>query len=202
MDDPKIVAYFVRHGSTELNDSGKFRGPLDPPLDENGIQDAHTASDFFKNISVGHAWSSDRRRTETTARAVLQPKGQSYDVDENLRAWNIGYLAGEVKDERASDIDYFQRHPDEQIPEGESLNQFRQRVKSPVLRAIKAGMSGQPSVVFGHSSVLKEVNHIIHGDHMLNTVYPGGVIGVTYDGKKFGVQPLLKPKGGTDGYGS
>ena len=30
----KLVAMFVRHGSTQLNDQGKFRGPLDVDLDE------------------------------------------------------------------------------------------------------------------------------------------------------------------------
>lgn len=201
--EPKTVAYFIRHGSTQLNDENRFRGPLNPPLDENGINDAHKASDFLSNVELGDAWSSDRDRAETTARAVLQPKGMSFESDPNLRSWNVGYMAGQKKSEMGDDISYFQRHTDQQIPNGESLDQFRDRVHPPILRALQSGVkTGKPSLVIAHSSVLKEVGNMLHGDHNHNNVDPGGIVAVTHDGQKFDSKAVLKARTKKNGYGA
>jgi len=199
---PSIVAYFVRHGTTDLNESNKFRGPLDPPLDDRGIDDAHKAADFFSGVKLSDGFSSDKQRAQTTARAVLEPKGLNYTPDPNLRSWNVGYLAGEDKATHQDDIEYFQRHPDEQIPNGESLNQFKARVKKPILNSIQAGISkGTPSLTVAHSSILKEVSSLVTGDHNKENVDPGGIIAVHHDGKKFGVKALLNKRTGKSGFG-
>lgn len=207
---PRIVAYFVRHGETALNNEKRFRGPLDPPLDENGLADAHKAADFFSGIELGSAFSSDKQRAETTAQAILQPKGMNYTSDPNLRAWNVGYMAGQKKSDLKDDIEYFQRHPDEQIPNGESLNQFRDRIRPSLLNSIQSGVSeGKPSLTTLHSSGIKEVSNIIHGDHNHTQVYPGGIAAVYHDptaedGKKFFVKAITKEKKGAakrEGYG-
>lgn len=192
--EPQVVAYFVRHGSTELNDSNKFRGPLDPPLDDHGLKDAQEAKEFLKDQSLGAAFSSDRKRTETTARAVLQPRGQTYSADPNLRAWNVGYLGGQDKDEFSDDIGYFQRHPEIQVPRGESLNQFRDRVRPSIQNSIQSGSAAAPSITFSHSSVLKEVSNMIHGDHNHENVLPGGIISISHQDGKYAVKAVLKPK--------
>lgn len=200
--EPKVVAYFVRHGETALNADGKFRGPLDPPLDNSGLADAQSLGQHFSGVELGDAWSSDKDRAKTTATAILQPKGMTFTPDPNLRSWNVGFMAGRVKADHTEDIDYFQRNKDAQIPDGESLNQFRGRVKPAIQRAIHSGISsGKPSITVAHSSILKEVGNVVVGDHNQGNVYPGGALGVTYDGKKLGIKPILKPKKGTAGYG-
>jgi broad specificity phosphatase PhoE len=125
-----------------------------------------------------------------------------FESDPNLRAWNVGYLAGQPKSEHQDDISYFQRHPDEQIPNGESLNQFRQRVHPSILKALQSGIStGKPSIVFAHSSICKEVGNMLHGDHNAGNVKPGGILQVVKDENGFKVHPVLKGKEGKQGYG-
>jgi probable phosphoglycerate mutase len=192
-DESKIVAYFVRHGSTALNDQDRFRGPLDPPLDEHGLKDADDAKNFLSGVELSHAFSSDRDRTETTARSVLEPKGMTYKTDPNFRAWNVGFLGGQPKKGNEDAIDYFARHPDTAIPRGESLNQFRERVRPSIYHSIQTGVAeGKPTITFSHSSVLKEVSNVIHGDHLKENVDPGGILGVYYDGKNYETKALLK----------
>lgn len=204
-DDPRVVAYFVRHEETALNSEKRFRGPLDPPLDEKGISGLDDTRDYFSNVELGSAFSSDKQRVEQTATGVLQPKGMTFQSDPALRAWNIGYLAGEKKSDHADDISYFQRHPDVQIPSGESLNQFRDRIRPAILRSLQAGVSSdKPSITFLHSSGVKEVSNVIHGDHNKVQVKPGGIAAVTYDGSNFNMKAVLRPKTGAakkDGYG-
>ena len=42
------VAYFVRHATTDLNDSNIFRGDLDVPLNDRGKKEAQQLVQFFE----------------------------------------------------------------------------------------------------------------------------------------------------------
>jgi broad specificity phosphatase PhoE len=190
----KLVAYFVRHGETQGNAAGLFRGSLDYPLSEKGQKDANHLADYFSNINLGTAYSSDTTRTRTTAETVLEPKGMVASETPDLRSWNVGYLSGLEKSKHQNDIDFFQKNENTVIPNGDSLRQFRNRVqpriKNSILKGIKDGI---PSITFTHSSVVQEVSHMIHGDHKLAKVKPGGVIGVYHNGNKLTVKALYKP---------
>jgi len=189
-----IVSYFVRHGTTAGNEQKRFRGWIDIPLDEKGFSDARKVEAFFRDKPLGDAWSSDMKRALSTAEITLDPRGISFEEDEDLSPLNTGHFAGEKKDYHLDDMEYYQRNPDIKIPGGESINEFRQRVKTPILRAISKGITNkEPSIIFTHSSVIHEVNNIIHHDHNANLVKPGGVIGVEFSGNKFKVHQLLKP---------
>gem|GEM_PF-4733952 len=121
----------------------------------------------------------------------------------DLRAWNVGYLGGEIKADHQDDISYFQRNPDVAIPGGESLHAFRARVRPPILNAIHRGVeTGIPSIVVAHSSIIHELGNLIHGDHTKGLVRPGGVTGVSFDGKYFKTIPLVGGNGHGEGYGS
>lgn len=192
----RIVAYVVRHGTTELNEQGRFRGPMNPPLDDKGLDDAQKLSKYFQGIELGDAWTSDKTRAVQTADAILDPKGQVANQTPDLHAWNVGYLAGEKKDAEQSkaSVSYHQDHADEAFPDGESLNDFRKRVRPVLLRAIKAGHdSGKPSLVVAHSSVIHELGNLVHHDHASAIVKPGGVAAVTFDGKAFNARAIVKP---------
>ena len=191
----KLVAYFVRHGTTEGNENGVFRGPIDYPLDQKGMQDAKSLKDYFAPIALGTAYSSDTQRARTTAETVLEPKGMVASETSDLRSWNVGYLAGLPKSEHQNDVDFFQKHEATIVPNGESLNQFRNRVQPRIKNSIMKGVSsGVPSITFTHSSVIHEVSHMLHGDHMAVKVKPGGVVGVFKSGNKLTAKALYKPE--------
>jgi broad specificity phosphatase PhoE len=193
MPTERIVAYVVRHGETQLNAEGRFRGPTDAPLSDKGHEDAENLRKLFSKVSLGAAYTSSKTRAMQTAEHVLDPKGISASPTDSLHAWNVGYLAGEVKKDHKSDIDYFQRNENEQIPAGESLNEFRARVRPALLQAIHKGVTdGDPSVVFAHSSVIHELGNIVHHDHTASLVKPGGVAVVKFDGSHFTAEAFYK----------
>jgi broad specificity phosphatase PhoE len=200
---PRIVAYFVRHGQTTLNAEGRFRGPADPSLDDIGFKDGNKLSAYFQNTEIGEAWSSDKLRAVQTAEAILDPKGQVANQTPDLRALNVGCLSGEKKDEldNKAMVEYHQDHPDDAFINGESLNDFRKRVRPVILRAIHAGyQSGKPSMVVAHSSIIHELGNVVHNDHTKTIVKPGGVAAVTWDGKHFDANPLIRPADKKDAY--
>lgn len=181
----KPVAYFVRHGSTELNDQGKFRGPLNVSLDDKGRKQAEELANFLKTRKFSAAYHSSKKRTKETLEPILE-KSQS-DVKPKLvrdfDPFNVGELAGKPKNKENLDtIRYYQEHPEEKIPGGERLNDFRKRVDPKIKMALKKGESSKyPTLSVVHSSIVHELSHLLHGDHNKVKVEPGGVVGVYKD---------------------
>jgi bisphosphoglycerate-dependent phosphoglycerate mutase len=191
--DPKLVAYFVRHGETAGNAAGLFRGALDFPLSDKGHKDANSLKDYFSGINLGSSYTSDALRTRQTAETVLEPKDMVASETSDLRSWNLGYLSGLPKADHQREVDFFQNNPNQEVPNGESLNHFRNRITPRLKNSIMKGISeGVPSITFLHSSGIHELSHMLYGDHSYVKVKPGGVVGVYKQGNKLSAKALVK----------
>jgi len=179
---PKLVALFMRHGQTEANKKGEFRGPLNVPLDITGMQQALDARRFLAGYlngkPLGEAFRSSKDRTAQTADIALGP--DKAKVVKNFDPLNVGDFAGQPKnDENMKAIMHYQKNPDQKIPGGERINDFRARTNPEIKMAIQSGeKTGRPSISFVHSSTIHQVSHLLHGDHNLVKVTPGGIVGV------------------------
>lgn len=99
--------YLVRHGRTVLNAQGRFRGREDPPLDEQGAEDAHAAAGRLAGLDVvveeglndldhgawtaltpaeaAEGWPAEFARFRERPRAAAAPGGETMpDVEERL----------------------------------------------------------------------------------------------------------------------
>jgi broad specificity phosphatase PhoE len=181
----KPVAYFVRHGSTELNDAGKFRGPVDVSLDDKGKEQAEGLADFFKSRKFSAAYHSSKKRTLQTLGPILEKSKSKIKpkMVKDFDAFNVGELSGKPKnEENIATIRHYQNNPDEKIPGGERLNDFRKRTDPKIMMAIRKGESSKyPTLSVVHSSIIHELSHLIHGDHNKIKVAPGGVVGIYKD---------------------
>lgn len=200
----QLLSLWVRHGETAANASGLFRGSTNPPLNEKGMQQAGIVRDRLKNMDLGEAYSSDRLRTQQTAGIVLQPHDSEPILDKNLRAINVGYLAGQPKANHQDEMQFYQDHPDVKIPEGESINQFKTRVRPRIRHVTQRGFeTGLPSIAFVHSSIIHEIGAMFHGNHGAVLVHPGGVVGVFHNSERgLYAKPLYGAKKTTEHYGS
>lgn len=198
LGDGKLVAYFGRHGETANNASGRFRGQSNLPLDKHGLEDASRMGEFFKSIDLGSVYSSTKDRTMVTARAVADPKSLKVQPMAELDPLNVGYLSGEKKEDHGDVMDFFQKNPDAHIPNGDSINSFRQRTQPGIKKILKLGMTaGKPPLAVVHSSIIHEVNHLLTGDHKQTLVKPGGVIAVYHHPQKgFHIKALMHPSTG------
>src|SRR5277367_4351322 len=133
------IAYFVRHGETPGNAAGTFRGPLDLPLNREGVQDAKNLGKWFADKQISAVYSSGKQRTRDTADQIATPKGIKVQPVEALGPINVGYLAGEPKDQHKNVMDYFEKYPNERIPMGESVNEFRSRTQDPIKSILAEG---------------------------------------------------------------
>jgi broad specificity phosphatase PhoE len=194
-----VLVYLARHGTTDLNLHHAFRGPVDAPLDKAGTRDANTLAYYFEPIDVSLIGHSGRKRTRDTAKLIADRKGYPHQElldNPGLQAWNVGYLGGKPKNgENLKVIDYHTANPDVPIPEGESLNHFKVRVRPLLIDAIDLGArSGMPVLLIIHSSIIHEAGTMIAGCHTRALVEPGGVAAIYIQNGKLDVEPIFKPR--------
>lgn len=195
MSEKTIVAYVARHGQTTLNKDGCFRGNKNPPLDETGIAQAHQLAKLFSTIDVSHIFCSDKVRATNTAEIISKRKGNKIHKSEALRALNVGDFSGQKRTpESEADLQKYLDDPDTKIPGGESLNEFKSRIRPCIQEAIELYTEcGEPPLIVAHSSVIHETGSMIFGDHKSVLVEPGGAIAIYISNGKLGAEAIFKP---------
>jgi broad specificity phosphatase PhoE len=195
-DQDCVLVYVVRHGETGMNSQNLFRGNKNPPLNESGKADAEDLAKIFSSLDISHIVSSDRTRAKTTAAAIARKKSQPVHMSENLRALNVGDFSGKPRtEENVAALQHYIDHPDEKIPGGESLNEFKARIDPCLQEAIELAIhSGEPVLLVAHSSVVHEVGAMIKDAHQAVLVKPGGyAIIYINDRGKLDAKPVYKP---------
>ena len=191
----QVIAYIGRHGSTTANDEGRYRGQSDVPLNEEGKQDAKDQAEFMADKKIGQAWTSPLSRSRDTAKQVLKGRGIKAVPSQALLPLDAGKYTGQKKDDNKEQMKHYHENTDIPIPGGESIDEMNARSRRPLFRALRAGVrTGKPSYIAAHSSVIHSLGHLLHGDHKAALVEPGGVVAVTFDGKKFNAKPVFRPK--------
>ncbi|GAJ26040.1 phosphoglycerate mutase family [Liquorilactobacillus sucicola DSM 21376 = JCM 15457] len=85
--------YLVRHGQTELNRRRRLQGITDSPLTRKGIAMAEHLGKDLKNVEFSAAYVSDLKRTQETARYILEQnnnKKPATTITAGLRELNFG----------------------------------------------------------------------------------------------------------------
>lgn len=112
----------VRHGPTVLNEAGRLRGWMDPPLSKAGYEVARNLA-LLKYTGI--VYSSDLCRATQTAQYITR----FYEATPALRPWNVGIYAGQptaVVHPRL--VAYQRQHPNVAVPFGEPWNDFVKRL--------------------------------------------------------------------------
>lgn len=178
------LLYLVRHGATEANDTGKFRGHRDYPLDDDGLEAAEEAAHFLSFRTIGFVASSTLTRAIQTAEIIAPALQLGFDRNPGLLPWNIGAFAGKSRDKYMAQLEYYVQNPDEEIPEGESLSQFQRRFTDVLMRYIAQASYQQPGVLVTHSSGITAAHVALDQEMegkapgMIDIVEPGGIIAV------------------------
>ena len=95
-----------RHGRTEWNAEGRFQGQLDPPLDQEGRDQAVRAAPHLVAAGLQPddtvVVSSDLTRAAETAATLTALLGVPLKLDERLREHGLGSWEGLTRDEVAA----------------------------------------------------------------------------------------------------
>jgi broad specificity phosphatase PhoE len=191
----QVIAYIGRHGTTELNKEDRYRGQKDIPLDDQGRQDAKDQAEFLKDKPIGQAWTSPLSRAKDTAKEVLNGRGIKAAPVQALLPLHAGKYTGAKKSDNKEQMKYYHEHTDIPIPGGESIDDINTRSRRPLLKGFRVALkTGKPSYFSVHSSIIHSLGQLLHNDHKHALVEPGGVVAVTFDGKRFHATPVFKPK--------
>ncbi len=148
--------YLIRHGETESNRKGIFRGRLDIPLSPNGREQAADLKRYFENIPVDIVYTSPLQRAVETAETVFP--GHTPVKEKWLNNLDLGEWSGMEKaivKERSPEMweDWVKRPESIRFPGGERLWDVHKRM-SLFLGKVAYGDDEIVAAV-SHRSVLK-----------------------------------------------
>lgn len=159
----KSTLLLIRHASTDYNDPSqhRVRGRLDIAASEQGLaQFVTNARRFTTAYPIAKVYHSPMLRARETASILCNqatiPKGMQ-QLD-GLYPWDNGQLQGRLVDEVRPQLEWYELHPHEQVPDGESFSAFVTRLLTCMRRLFRAtGYYGCIAVVT-HSRNIDVIN--------------------------------------------
>jgi broad specificity phosphatase PhoE len=150
--------FLIRHGETEFNRLGVFRGRYEVDLNERGRRQAQEIGRALKAEDIGFLLTSPLRRAVETARTIAGELGIQYRIDQAFNNIDLGRWQGVEKDKIKGDFPEMWRtwttEPERlRIPDGETVDEVRQRAASRLLKIVEVEESGFGIVT--HRSVIK-----------------------------------------------
>lgn len=118
-----MAIYLIRHGQTQGNKNRILQTP-DTPLSEVGVAQAVQLANHLAHLNITSILCSDHLRTQQTAAAIIKLQPTSLRLDPLLRERSFGDLRGRSYDDIG--FDFF--HPEYAPPNGETQQQFEQRI--------------------------------------------------------------------------
>ena len=149
----------VRHGQTEWNKFERFRGRVDIDLDDTGLKQADAAAEKIARLEVKAIYASPLKRAMTTAQIIAHPLGLEVQPLEEINDMDFGLWQGlsiaEVREQYPELFALWRLHPERlEIPEGETLEQVRNRVAA-CIDELAAKHDGEIVALVSHRVVCK-----------------------------------------------
>ena len=176
---------------------------MDVPLSPEGIEDGKEASKFLESLDAKPVFiiSSDKKRAVKTADILSEDFDAPVKEVHQLRALNVGKFSGQPRnEENIKELQTYINEPDTSIPDGESLNEFKERVIPVLEEAFELACDNGLGFIVCHSSIIHEVGTQLYGDHTSLVVEPGGVVVVGFEDGKPSAKSIFKkykPAGNT-----
>lgn len=153
-----VKFFLIRHGETEFNRLGIFRGRYEVDLNDRGRQQAEEIGAALKDEGIGSLLSSPLGRAVETAEIIGRSLGVKYTVDEAFNNIALGEWQGVEKTKIQRDYPEMWRlwstEPERlKIPGGETVEQVRERAFAGLRRVIEERSSSFGIVT--HRSVIK-----------------------------------------------
>ena len=155
----------VRHGETEWNVLRRLQGRQNSELTPYGLEQAELTAEALKNRNFDILYTSDLKRALVTAEIINRYHNLEVKVDSTLSERNFGVMegltSGELQDKYPEVYsNYLVRKEDYQIPGGESLVVFTERVRQSMENIIR-NYKGKRILIITHGGILDCVMRII-----------------------------------------
>lgn len=155
----------VRHGETEWNVLRRLQGRQNSELTPYGLEQAELTAEALKNRNFDILYTSDLKRALVTAEIINRYHNLEVKVDSTLSERNFGVMEGltrEVLQDKFPEVysGYMARKEDYQIPGGESLIEYTEKVRQSLQNIIRK-YKGKRILIITHGGVLDCIMRII-----------------------------------------
>ena len=157
--EKRTVLILIRHGECQANVEGVFRGRIDFPLTERGIEQATLSAEELKKYPISAIYTSPLTRCVKTAEAVSAAKNIEVFKDKGLNNIKLGDWEGKPKREIKKNFPGLWKlwvtEPEKlRIHDGETLAEVQKRALQSVKRIVSKH-EGQTILIVTHRAVLK-----------------------------------------------
>ena len=154
------VAYLIRHGESELNRGGLFRGTIDVPLNEHGRLQAEAVGRALAKAKLDAVFSSPLARALDTAHAVALHHRLEVRIEKDFSNIHLGEWQGRPKVQVAKEYprewSLWVSNPERLLlPGGESVGEVRERAWKRLTTLMTGECRGQRIAVVTHRTVIK-----------------------------------------------
>lgn len=192
--------YLVRHGQTDWNVKGIIQGQQNSHLTDEGIEQARSLSQEFKDIHFQAAYASDLERAVKTAEIVAAPHHLKPIHMAGLRERCAGVLEGKSVQEKrdlygGKVIEFEELNEDDRLDyrlaEGmETDNEVLDRLL-PALHTIADRHQGETVLVVSHGAAMRillyHLGFATHKQLAAGSIRNTGYVKLVSDGKSFKV---------------
>ncbi|MCE5195168.1 MAG: alpha-ribazole phosphatase [Nitrospiraceae bacterium] len=152
--------YLVRHGETQGAEQKKYKGTIDVPLSEHGIEQIKELSAFLKKelkIKLSYVYCSDLDRAVKSAELIANPHGLKSIAVQDLRERNFGIWEGmsfeEIEKKYPAEFKAWAENPlKHSPPQGESTSEVKDRVLGALDNILKKH-TGENIAIVAHGGV-------------------------------------------------
>lgn len=193
------IAYVSRHGETALNVESALKGWLDAPLTEKGMGQAERQAEVLTHLGLTKIYCSPLLRAVQTASFTAGIVGLEPIQDRGLATWHVGIFEGVSKDDAKDAIQLFLDNPSVKMPDGESIEEFEERIAEFFTKHLAEAEKAGPYCFFTHNSTISALFNMLSGERRevveLSDVIPtGGIAAVYVDGKSYRLEAIFEPQ--------
>lgn len=146
--------FLVRHGRSIWNGRKIISGQLNPPLSEEGLNQARCLAEVLRGEEIAEVHTSSLSRTIETARPTAELHGLSIVEHDDLREINFGVLQGRFRDERDPEAKrmWAERELDKEhfrVPKGETFAELESRIDECLTKILE---TRETILIVGHRS--------------------------------------------------
>jgi probable phosphoglycerate mutase len=161
----------IRHAQSTMNVDGLWQGQADPPLSEQGREQALGLAERLAGASLSMLVCSDLRRARETAEIAAQYLGIAAHLEPGLRELDVGQWSGLAREEIArrwpEDFERFRAGDlDLRAGGGETRRELRERVLA-TIHALRQRHRDEQIAVVTHLGVLRTLSpgiRILNGE--------------------------------------
>lgn len=155
----RTTILLVRHGESEGNEKGFFRGRNDFPLTEKGIAQSQALAEALAPLSPSYIFTSPLVRAVATARPIAEATSAPLEKVQGFINMALGPWEGQPKEEVAQNYpeewELWLKNPERlHLPGAETLDQVQSRAYSNLQHLI-GRHRGETFAVVTHRTVLK-----------------------------------------------